>query len=124
LPNRSELLDTLLFGGEGRQPLITDVDTTGASTTTGCDEVAVLVTGPRLWRNTAVTIGGSKANEIEVLPNMEGIIAKFRRDLSQQPAAAGPASMDTTIEGKLRVWTSDGMDDWPPEVKLAPPSGC
>ncbi|MBL8908352.1 MAG: hypothetical protein JNM20_16890, partial [Rhizobiales bacterium] len=130
LPNRAELLDTLLFGAEGRQPLITGYDITGASMSNRCDDIAVLVTGPRLWRNTAVTIGSLRADEIQVLPNMEGIIAKFRTRATRQSAEpqGGPdpagAAARPSIKGKLRVWTSDGMDETTDDVTLSSPEGC
>jgi hypothetical protein len=38
---------------------------------------AILLTGGRLWRSTEVTVGAQTADSIIVLPNMEGIIAKF-----------------------------------------------
>jgi hypothetical protein len=38
----------------------------------------LLITGERLWRNTVVTLGGQKADQIEVLPDMVGIAATFR----------------------------------------------
>ncbi|MEQ1523252.1 MAG: hypothetical protein ABL936_18455, partial [Aestuariivirga sp.] len=115
LPSRSELLDTLLFGTVGRQPLITGVDAASSETYNNCEETSVLVSGPRLWRNTAVTIGSTKADEVEVLPNMEGISAKFRNKsqktaepaVKPDPPAATGDSQDT-ITGTLRVWTSDG----------------
>jgi hypothetical protein len=126
LPNRPEMLDTLLFGSEGRQPVIVGVDTSAASAKNGCEELSVLVTGSRLWRNTAVTIGRAKADEIEVLPNMEGIIAKFRTGnvlpLNGETAPSHPGPL--TIKGKLRVWTSDGMSENPQPVELTTAAGC
>ena len=38
---------------------------------------ALLLKGDRLWRSTEVTLGAQSATSITVLPNMEGIIAKF-----------------------------------------------
>ncbi|MFO0994192.1 MAG: hypothetical protein U1E67_19930 [Hyphomicrobiales bacterium] len=126
LPNRPEMLDTLLFGSEGRQPVIVGVDTSAASAKNGCEELSVLVTGSRLWRNTAVTIGSAKADEIEVLPNMEGIIAKFRTSnvppLNGETAPPHPGPI--TIKGKLRVWTSDGMSENQQPVELTTAAGC
>ncbi|MBL8894942.1 MAG: hypothetical protein JNJ53_10095 [Rhizobiales bacterium] len=126
LPNRPEMLDTLLFGSEGRQPVIQTVDTNGASAKNGCEELSVLVTGPRLWRNTAVTIGSAKADEIEVLPNMEGIIAKFRTGNALLPngETVAPHPVPLNIRGKLRVWTSDGVSETPQLVELTSPAGC
>jgi hypothetical protein len=125
LPNRSEMLDTLLLGSEGRQPVIQDVDIGGASPKDSCNELSVLVTGLRLWRNTAVTIGSAKADEIEVLPNMEGIIAKFRTTDDLLPPAEPPRPLrQASIAGMLRVWTSDGISRWPLRVELASAPHC
>jgi hypothetical protein len=38
---------------------------------------SLLLTGGRLWRSTEVTLGAQRADAIVVLPNMEGIIARF-----------------------------------------------
>lgn len=37
----------------------------------------LVLLGGRLWRSTEVTVGAQSADEIVVLPNMEGIIARF-----------------------------------------------
>lgn len=144
LPHRSELVDSLLVARRG--PVITDtdcgegvesgrgrVDDGNASTPADTQEAtnppcilkpscppklrtegaaaSILITGQRLWRNTAVTIGGRKAIKVEVLPNMDGIIAQFD----------GPA---TTVRGKLRVWTSEGMTESDVIASLEAPQNC
>ena len=58
----------------------------------------VILKGGRLWRSTEVTLGSQKADEIVVLPNMEGIIATFRCVRPQIPRIVD-----------LRVWTSEGV---------------
>jgi len=68
----------------------------------------VLVIGERLWRNTAVTIGSHKAIKIEVLPNMEGILAEFAE--GEHPKISADSS------GGLRVWTSEGLAELPREL--------
>ena len=60
---------------------------------------AIVIQGTRLWRSTAVTLGSQKADKIEVLPNMGGIIATF--DCLQDP----------DLYPKLQVWTSEGVTD-------------
>jgi hypothetical protein len=65
----------------------------------------ILIMGERLWRNTSVTMGSHKAAKIEVLPNMEGILAEF--DEGDRPDIA------PTGKGDLRVWTSEGVADLP-----------
>jgi hypothetical protein len=104
LPNRYELVDSLLLDDERRGPTITGTSCDDArrdrcEVQPGCDGARFLIAGQRLWRNTSVTIGSVKAEQVEVLPNMEGIIATF--------ANPGRAA----IQGRLRVWTSEGVTE-------------
>lgn len=57
-----------------------------------------LIAGDNLWRSTVVTLGGQKADRIEVLPSMKGIIAYFEK-------------LQLSGKNNLRVWTSDGDAD-------------
>ncbi len=50
----------------------------------------LLIRGERLWRNTVVTLGPQKANRIEVLPDMTGIVASF--DCVRKPTSMPPPS--------------------------------
>ncbi|MCP4379832.1 MAG: hypothetical protein GY798_00115 [Hyphomicrobiales bacterium] len=102
LPNRPELIDSLLVDSARSGPVISEIDATAIQT---CDETPVLIIGQRLWRNTAVTVGSVKAQRVEVMPNMGGVVAYFRNPFS--------ASRDE----RLRLWTSEGMT----EVKLTTP---
>ncbi|ANT62724.1 hypothetical protein AYJ57_20340 [Salipiger sp. CCB-MM3] len=61
--------------------------------------VEMVVPGERLWRSTVVTLGGAKAQRIEVMPDMRGILATFRLP---EPPVAG--------EERIWVWTSEGRD--------------
>ena len=70
----------------------------------------VTIPGERLWRSTVVTLDGRKASQIEVMPNMEGILATFGEPASTaatapEPAPASPPSRRTR---DLTVWTSEG----------------
>lgn len=58
----------------------------------------VLIHGSNLWRGTRVTVGSQSTTDIEVLSDMEGIIAKF-----------GPITEPLGNDIPLRVWTSEGM---------------
>ncbi|MGH7175623.1 MAG: hypothetical protein ACREGR_04680 [Minisyncoccia bacterium] len=64
----------------------------------------LLLKGKRLWRSTEVTLGAQKADEIVVLPNMDGIVAKFRC-VHQQPKSMPPQPVE------IRVWTSEGVTE-------------
>ena len=67
-----------------------------------CRPGSIVIPGARLWRSTRVTIGAQRADRIEVMPDMQGVIAHFNEVL---PLADGRSSFVT-----LRVWTSEGMD--------------
>ncbi|NDW00110.1 hypothetical protein [Salipiger sp. PrR002] len=59
----------------------------------------LIVPGERLWRSTVVTLGGAKAQRIEVMPDMRGILATFHLPVA-------PIAGDQGIS----VWTSEGRD--------------
>lgn len=58
---------------------------------------ALLIRGNRLWRSTEVTLGSQRADEIVVLPDMDGIIAKFKCVERQMPLVL-----------QVKVFTSEG----------------
>lgn len=76
---------------------------------------AVLIQGSRLWRSTTVTMGSQNADQIIVLPNMEGIIAKFncvQRTAEPVETAFTGRVQTLSAAGKrqqVRVWTSEGV---------------
>ncbi len=64
---------------------------------------SLLIAGENLWRSTRVTLGAQSTQEIQILPNMSGIVASFTR-----------ITEPTEVDGKkrkvpVRVWTSDGV---------------
>jgi hypothetical protein len=67
---------------------------------------ALLLRGARLWRSTEVTVGSQKADNIVVLPNMEGIIAEFKCVLPQLSDAGDDGNR---IKTAAYVWTSEGV---------------
>jgi hypothetical protein len=87
-------------------------------------EAEIIIPGQYLWRSPVVTLGSQRAKRIEILPNMNGIVAYF-----------GPIVEPAGWDGKapyekapLTVWTSQKQPDsvvgrvliYPP--KKAPPS--
>jgi hypothetical protein len=88
---------------------------------------SLVIEGQRLWRSTTVTLGAQTADWIEVLPNMQGIVAhfdciaepsSFRQKFVPAPARPGaPADPGTISEVSysvpVTVWTSEGKDDAP-----------
>ncbi|OSP55480.1 hypothetical protein [Pseudoruegeria sp. SK021] len=101
-----------------------------------CGDLSLVIPGERLWRSTVVTLDDVKADKIEVMPDMLGILATFRTDtiagLRPDPrfietvaaaappppaASADPQAAQTTrltpaleLSGRLAVWTSEGDD--------------
>jgi hypothetical protein len=80
----------------------------------------LLIVGNHLWRSTVVVLGGQTADEIVVLPNMRGIVARFRcvrqaptESKSDRPAAQVKALQDffapiPDVQVPLSIWTSEG----------------
>lgn len=64
---------------------------------------ALLIKGSNLWRSTEVTLGAQTADEIRVLPDMTGIIARF--DAVKETASLDGAAPRTV---EVNIWTSGG----------------
>ena len=60
-----------------------------------------VIPGQNLWRNPVVLLGSQQADEVSVLPDMRGLVAKFRELKLQRPK--GSTEMEV-----LAVWTSEG----------------
>ena len=63
-----------------------------------------VIPGQNLWRNTVVLLGSQQADEVSVLPDMKGIVAKFKEIKLQRPKGSGEWEV-------LAVWTSEGRAD-------------
>jgi len=96
---------------------------------TACASGAIVIPGRRLWRSSVVTMGSQTADEISVLPNMKGIIAKFREVENQSSDVEtsfierqnkGPRSIARTI----RVWTSQGSVALTNRAQIVIPNDC
>lgn len=79
------------------------------------EEANIVIEGGRLWRSTRVTLGPQQADEITVLPHMEGIVATFdcvrRPPYSQMPehlARRLHRDPGKVYVAPLQVWTSEG----------------
>jgi hypothetical protein len=69
-----------------------------------CERAEILIPGHRLWRSSVVVLGGQRADEVAVLPDMRGIVATFkpvngRAEWEKDDRAMRP----------LQVWTSEGV---------------
>lgn len=69
------------------------------------EEASILIPGRNLWRSTVVTVGAQSSHMITVLPNMEGIIAHFKKIKS--PSGKNLKGDETPVI--VRVWTSEGV---------------
>jgi len=98
----------------------------------GQKNASLIIKGNELWRSTVVTIGNQKADQIEVLPNMKGIIATFheiqlpQRKFEPRNFGGGPGSgpeggaPDCSVRSEVIVWTSEGRTDPPHFVNIHP----
>jgi hypothetical protein len=80
------------------------------------EEVQLLIRGQDLWRSTVVTMGAQKAYRIEVLPDMHGIIAHFKK--VEKPISweyvdnqEGKGRYDCYGDLEVVVWTSEGRTE-------------
>jgi hypothetical protein len=80
----------------------------------------ILLKGDRLWRSTEVTLGSQQADRINVLPDMEGIVAHF--DCVNAQFGLGNDNRGP-ISVPVIVWTSEGraQPDDDNTVRLAVP---
>jgi len=91
---------------------------------TVCRPAAILLPGRRLWRSAVVTLGSQTADEIHVLPNMHGIIAKFDRvDVpSGWTSTFVPDEDPVPYEAPITVWTSEGSRTLRNRARIGMPS--
>lgn len=79
----------------------------------GQEDASLIIKGDELWRSTVVTMGNQKADTIEVLPNMKGIVAKFKKveipNKKLSPQLGGRAQdKPCVVRSNVIVWTSEG----------------
>ena len=94
------------------------------------ERAEIVIEGGRLWRSTRVTMGTQPADEITVLPHMEGIVATFdcvrRPPYSQMPEDLarsiypdkGKVYKAEVYVAPLQVWTSEGVTTPPLPVNI------
>jgi len=79
LPVNFEAIDAALFEKHTRTPVIEEWAVQPVELRVCDKKAALIIPGRRLWRSAIVTLGSQKANEIYVLPDMNGIIATFNK---------------------------------------------
>lgn len=89
------------------------------------DPGKILLQGGRLWRNTVVTLGGQRADQITVLPNLQGIIAEFLCIEEPEIKPGGCQDVGKSIcyaSVPIQVWTSEG-ESIPVYTEVVRPKG-
>jgi hypothetical protein len=79
----------------------------------------LLLRGGRLWRSTVVTLAGQRADQIVVLPDMQGIVAEFDCVEAPETPKRGPDGLQTA---DILVWTSEGTTQ-PVSINIKVPRG-
>lgn len=98
LPGRIEAIHDLLINRSDPAP----IGLAEYEVITGTP-AALLIKGTNLWRSTEVTLGAQTADEIRVLPDMAGIIARF--ETVKEPAGLDGNSSRLV---EVNIWTSGG----------------
>jgi hypothetical protein len=78
----------------------------------------LMLEGARLWRSTEVTAGAQRADRINVLPNMEGILAEFKcvqppagqRQIRRNNQVLEDDAQTISLDA-VRIWTSEGVTE-------------
>ena len=78
-------------------------------------KASVMIRGGRLWRSPVVKFGNQQADRIEVLPDMQGIIAHFK---CLEPLPGIPT--DQPVQAPVHVITSEGRTQFPFAVIVNP----
>ncbi|QQO56643.1 MAG: hypothetical protein N838_28040 [Thiohalocapsa sp. PB-PSB1] len=81
----------------------------------------LVIEGQRLWRGTMVTLGDQRADEIIVLPDMRGVVARFDcvlpppgrhhfmpEEIGREGSEAPPDPIYAPMFRKVTVWTAQG----------------
>ena len=119
LPPDYEAIDTLVTGATRLQgPVVNQLALPASFTVRACANADILIPGDRLWRSTTVSIGGQLADRVTVLPDMRGIVASFEPVRLPMGDLSRPDAIDET----LTVWTSEGSDRLPRNVRIVVPA--
>jgi hypothetical protein len=117
LPTNFETLDALLFETADNGPVIIDWQIPRLAVRP-CYPFSVTIIGRRLWRSTVVTLGSERASKVVVMPNMNGIIAEFRKVQMPTNVSDDPKP----YAAPLTVWTSQGNAVLPKLIQFELPA--
>lgn len=105
-----------------KPPYISATPATRSQTLLAGRSGILVLEGERLWKSPVVVLGDQRADGIQVLPNMKGIMAEFKcvRLPSSLPIQ-GNAAMPVQGTITATVWTSEGITaPFPVTVKAVP----
>lgn len=108
LPVDYESIESILAKQRNRGPTVFVEEMPSRIEASVCEGLSIPIPGNRLWRGTVVMLDDLKAEEVTVLPDMKGIIAKFKK----VPFAS------KSRDWWLSIWTSQGFVRVPVPVKL------
>jgi hypothetical protein len=102
LPGDADSVDEVLLSTQLRNAPTVDVRTMTSVNLREGEPAEIVIPGRHLWRSTVVVLGTQRANSIVVLPDMNGIIARFSQVvLPPSSNTAEPPFVE------LEVWTSE-----------------
>ncbi len=110
IPPDYNALDGIVIGTELLNgPRLRDEKLDGCFRVSAGGPFTLAIPGDRLWRSTVVTLDGLKADRIEVMPDMRGILATFDPTPAGSPGSP-PVQREELAAGRhdLIVWTSEG----------------
>ncbi len=118
LPGRTDEIPRKMGYALGRSPRLTSLGSLG-ELYVGQKSAKLLLMGVDLWRSTVVTLGSQKADQIEILPDMKGIIATFldvkapmQWGIEVPGYGGGPSRTNFCMaDAEIFVWTSEGRTE-------------
>ena len=107
------LTEFLAHRSLGTIPDVVTIERIEPYTLSACQkEVHLTISGVNIWRSTRVTLAGVEVDEIEVLPDMEGVLAKVKMDKIYNSLPNSLLKSAARYQYlPLTVWTREGRDD-------------
>jgi len=108
LDGLTELLSSMTSGGAVKLTSVRHVEPYFIN---ACSKDTVInIEGANIWRSTEIYLAGMAAEEIRILPDMEGVSAKF--DLNKLYASNNShiQGLGTSQTMPLTIWTRDGQE--------------
>lgn len=108
VPLDHEALEKILGVKKGR-PFVNKEEMPLRISVEACKEARIAIRGEKLWKNSIVLLFNQRADEVEILPDMKGILAYFK---NVERPAQGRNYLPSEVRGAesygLFVYTSEG----------------